>query len=54
MDDAIASHDRSELLAYVERHWRELTLSQARSFGVDHIDGIVPAVPIINRSLTYR
>ena len=43
---------RRELLAFVERHWRELTLRDARSLCLDIVDSA--AASNIKASLTYR
>ncbi len=54
MDAPVAILERSRLLAYVERHWRELTLAQARSLSVELLDEIALPTQSINSSLTYR
>jgi hypothetical protein len=46
--------DRSVLLAFVERHWSELTLRDARSLCVEIVDPLPQTVPGIKVSLTYR
>jgi hypothetical protein len=54
MNRSEPSPDRVLLLAFVERHWRELTLREARSLCVEHIDIFTQSVPSINGSLTCR
>jgi hypothetical protein len=45
--------DRSALLAFVERHWSELTLRDARSLCVEIVDS-PQAMAGIKISLTFR
>jgi hypothetical protein len=46
--------ERSRLLAFVERYWRELSLRDARSLCVEIVDSLPPALAQIKASLTYR
>jgi hypothetical protein len=48
------ANDRSALLAFVERHWSELTLRDARSLCVEIIDSRPQAIVGIKTSLTFR
>jgi hypothetical protein len=43
---------RRELLTFVERHWRELTLRDARSLCVEVLGSDRPFETFINESLT--
>jgi len=46
--------ERSILLAFVERHWRDLTLRDARSLCMEMVDSLPQTVLGIKASLTYR
>jgi hypothetical protein len=46
--------DRSALLAFVERHWSELTLRDARSLCVEIVDALPQTMVGIKTSLTFR
>ncbi|MBD5653946.1 MAG: hypothetical protein IAI50_02050 [Candidatus Eremiobacteraeota bacterium] len=54
MADGDQLQDRRALLAFVERHWRELTLREARSLGAEVVDRKSAAAPQVNSTLTYR
>jgi len=54
MGESDRPEDRNALLAFVERHWRELTLREARSLCVEILDVAPQQLPIINSALTYR
>jgi len=54
MGESDRPEDRNALLAFVERHWRELTLREARLLCVEIADPTPPPLPIINSALTYR
>jgi len=53
MADRDRMQERSDLLAFVERHWRELTLREARSLSVEVLEQPHPLAPV-KTSLTYR
>jgi hypothetical protein len=53
-DGSDQPHDRSTLLAFVERHWSELTLRDARSLCVEIVDSLPQTIVGIKGSLTYR
>lgn len=44
---------RRNLLAFVETHWRELTLREARSLTVEALSRFVDKPPNIKETLTY-
>jgi len=46
--------ERSALLAFVNRHWSELTLRDARSLCVEIVDSFPQSMVGIKASLTYR
>jgi hypothetical protein len=54
MSEGDQSYERGALLAFVERHWRELTLRDARSLCVEIVDLVPQAALGIKASLTYR
>ena len=43
---------RTVLLEFVERHWRELTLREARSLSVDNVECLIWSSGLIKKSLT--
>jgi hypothetical protein len=53
-DSSERASDRSALLAFVDRHWSELTLRDARSLCVEIVDSLPQAAVGIKTSLTYR
>jgi hypothetical protein len=44
---------RRTLLAFVETHWRELTLREARSLTVEALFAYIDKPPKIKETLTY-
>jgi hypothetical protein len=44
---------RVTLLAFLERHWSELSLQDARSLSVELIENIGEGPPMIKETLTY-
>jgi len=54
MDRPADAQDREWLLAFVERHWRELTLHDARLISVERLDELPQSLPAINASLISR
>ena len=54
MNQSERSQERAFLLAFVERHWRELTLREARSICVENLEIFAQSHPSINGSLTCR
>jgi len=45
---------RTALLEFVERHWRELTLREARSLSVENVEHVMWQSSLIKKSLTLR
>jgi hypothetical protein len=53
MGESNEHDDRSALLAFVERHWRDLTLREACALRVESIDRTASAAPV-KASLIFR
>ena len=54
MDQRERSQERLRLLAFVELHWRELTLREARSLHVENLEISMQSLASINNPLTCR
>jgi hypothetical protein len=54
MSESDPPDERSALLAFVERYWRELTLRDARSLCVEIVDPAPHGVAGVKASLTCR
>jgi hypothetical protein len=52
MDDRNRPRSRTDLLAYLECHWRELSLSEARSLSVERVDPAERPTVSINPALS--
>jgi|GEM_PF-3160071 len=54
MADGDRMQERSDLLAFVERHWRDLTLREARTLSVEVLEKRAYPLAVVKASLTYR